>query len=212
MRVLVAPAVTSTQAPGIQRPWKTQAPNYPGSRGSGRHKHPSTGHHVAPAVEGNRAPNIMPLYASRAYEPVHTGPSRATLGSPPSLYRSNSASRAPHAMPKGASSATARQRSGAVTFARLTPYLRGIIYGLMMADFGVQDIIEEVRAHACECHSGCDAMCSRAGRGLRQSMVPLDTRQPTTRDSEDVGIFKQLLKRVCAAVQVTTIGHRQVAT
>ena len=32
----------------------------------------------------------------------------------------------------GASSATARQRPGAVTFARLTPYLRGIIYGLRM--------------------------------------------------------------------------------
>ena len=47
-------------------------------------------------------------------------------------------------MPKGASSATARQRSGAVTFARLTPYLRGIIYGLRMADYGVQDIIKEV--------------------------------------------------------------------
>jgi len=47
-------------------------------------------------------------------------------------------------MPKGASSATARQRSGAVTFARLTPYLRGIIYGLRMADYGVQDIIIEV--------------------------------------------------------------------
>ena len=47
-------------------------------------------------------------------------------------------------MPKGASAATARQRSGAVTFARLTPYLRGIIYGLRMADYGVQDIIKEV--------------------------------------------------------------------
>ena len=47
-------------------------------------------------------------------------------------------------MPKGASSATARQRPGAVTFARLTPYLRGIIYGLRMADYGVQDIIKEV--------------------------------------------------------------------
>ena len=47
-------------------------------------------------------------------------------------------------MPKGASSATARQRSGAVTFAWLTPYLRGIIYGLRMADYGVQDIIKEV--------------------------------------------------------------------
>ena len=47
-------------------------------------------------------------------------------------------------MPKGASSATARQRPGAVTFARLTPYLRGIIYGLTMADYGVQDIIKEV--------------------------------------------------------------------
>ena len=47
-------------------------------------------------------------------------------------------------MPKGASSARARQRPGAVTFARLTPYLRGIIYGLRMADYGVQDIIKEV--------------------------------------------------------------------
>jgi len=47
-------------------------------------------------------------------------------------------------MPKGASSATARQRPGAATFARLTPYLRGIIYGLRMADYGVQDIIKEV--------------------------------------------------------------------
>ncbi len=47
-------------------------------------------------------------------------------------------------MPKGASSATARHRSGAVTFARLTPYLRGIIYGSRMADYGVQDIIKEV--------------------------------------------------------------------
>ena len=47
-------------------------------------------------------------------------------------------------MPKGASSATARQRPGAVTFARLTPYLRGIIYGLRMADYGVQDIVKEV--------------------------------------------------------------------
>ena len=47
-------------------------------------------------------------------------------------------------MPKGASSATARQRSGAVSFARLTPYLRGIIYGLRMADYGVQDMIKEV--------------------------------------------------------------------
>ena len=47
-------------------------------------------------------------------------------------------------MPKGASSATARQRPGAVTFARLTPYLRGTIYGLRMADYGVQDIIKEV--------------------------------------------------------------------
>ena len=43
-------------------------------------------------------------------------------------------------MPKGASSAMARQRPGAATFARLTPYLRGIIYGLRMADYGVQDI------------------------------------------------------------------------
>ena len=49
-------------------------------------------------------------------------------------------------MPKGASSATARQRSGAVTFARLTPYLRGIIYGLRMADYGVQDIKEVEKA------------------------------------------------------------------
>ena len=47
-------------------------------------------------------------------------------------------------MPKGASVETARQRPGAVTFARLTPYLRGIIYGLRMADYGVQDIIKEV--------------------------------------------------------------------
>ena len=47
-------------------------------------------------------------------------------------------------MPNGASSATARQRSGAVTFARLTPYLRGIIYGLRMRDYGVQDIIKKV--------------------------------------------------------------------
>ena len=46
-------------------------------------------------------------------------------------------------MPKGASSATARQRPGAVTIAQLTPYLRGIIYGLRMADYGVQDIIKE---------------------------------------------------------------------
>ena len=48
-------------------------------------------------------------------------------------------------MAKGASSATARNRSGAVTFARLTPYLRGIIYGLRMADYGVQNIIKEVK-------------------------------------------------------------------
>ena len=47
-------------------------------------------------------------------------------------------------MPKGASSATARRRPGAVTFARLTPYLRGIIYGLRIADYGVQDIVKEV--------------------------------------------------------------------
>ena len=47
-------------------------------------------------------------------------------------------------MANGASSATARNRSGAVTFARLTPYLRGIIYGLRMSDYGVQDIIKEV--------------------------------------------------------------------
>ena len=47
-------------------------------------------------------------------------------------------------MPKGASSATARQRPGAVTFAPLTPYLRWIIYGLRMADYGVQDMIKEV--------------------------------------------------------------------
>ena len=47
-------------------------------------------------------------------------------------------------MPKSASSATARQRSGAVIFARLTPYLRGIIYGFWMADYGVQDIVKEV--------------------------------------------------------------------
>ena len=47
-------------------------------------------------------------------------------------------------MPQSASSATARQRPGAVTFNRLTPYLRGIIYGLRMADYGVQDIIKEV--------------------------------------------------------------------
>ena len=166
-------------------------------------------------------------------------------------------------MAKGASSATARQRPGAVTFARLTPYLRGIIYGLRMADYGVQDIIKEVekadgappsrsavlrslalsdrlgglawdgvvpsaasrnmrerplyvqskslRAHACQCHSVCDAMCARARRGLRQRMVPHATRQPTTRESYDVGIFTQLLKRVCAALKVTTIGHRQVA-
>ena len=84
----------------------------------------------------------MPIYASRAYAQVHTRPSRATLGSPPSVYRSNSASRAQRAMAKGVSSATARKRSGAVTFARLTPYLRGIIYGLRMADYGVQDIIK----------------------------------------------------------------------
>ena len=31
-----------------------------------------------------------------------------------------------------------------MTFARLTPYLRGIIYGLRMADYVVQDIIKEV--------------------------------------------------------------------
>ena len=47
-------------------------------------------------------------------------------------------------MPTGASSATARQRPGAVTFAPLTPCVRGIIYGLRMADYGVQDIIKEV--------------------------------------------------------------------
>ena len=49
-------------------------------------------------------------------------------------------------MPKGASSATARQRPGAATFARLTPCLRGIIYGLRMADYGVQDIKEVEKA------------------------------------------------------------------
>ena len=49
-------------------------------------------------------------------------------------------------MPKGASSATARQRPGAATFAWLTPYLRGIIYGLRMADYGVQDIKEVEKA------------------------------------------------------------------
>ena len=80
-------------------------------------------------------------------------------------------------MPKGASSATARQRSGAVTFARLTPYLRGIIYGLRMRDYGVQDIIRE---------------------GEKADGAPLEgnhNRTPSSRDITNVTTFSMFGKR-----------------
>ena len=92
-------------------------------------------------------------------------------------------------MPEGASSATARQRSGAVTFARLTPTLRGIIYGLRMADYGVQDIIKEVE---------------------KADGAPLEgnhNRAPSSRGITNVTTISVFEKRT-----LTTIGHRQVAT
>ena len=40
--------------------------------------------------------------------------------------------------------ANRQKPAGGSSFARLTPYLRGIIYGLMMAGYSVDDIADEV--------------------------------------------------------------------
>ena len=37
-----------------------------------------------------------------------------------------------------------QKRAGGSSFARLTPYLRGIIYGLMLAGYSVDEIVDEV--------------------------------------------------------------------
>ena len=47
-------------------------------------------------------------------------------------------------MAKVARKAQRQKRAGGSSFARLTPYLRGIIYGLMLAGFSVDDIVDEV--------------------------------------------------------------------
>ena len=64
MRVLVGPAVTSTQAPGIWRPWKTQAPKLRTSCSSTSRGQPSTQHHAALCVSCVRA-------SANAAEPRH---------------------------------------------------------------------------------------------------------------------------------------------
>ena len=123
-----------------------------GACSSRSNKHPSTRDLEVLEATSTHSPDIVPLYASRAYAQVHTRPSRATLGSLPSVYRSNYASPAPRSMPKGTSSATAPQPSAAVTFARLTPSLHSIIYGLRFGAPGMQCIIKaatntHLRAH-----------------------------------------------------------------
>ena len=47
-------------------------------------------------------------------------------------------------MAKAARKAKRQKRAGGSSFARLTPYLRGVIYGLMLAGYSVDDIADEV--------------------------------------------------------------------
>ena len=47
-------------------------------------------------------------------------------------------------MAKAGRKAKRQTRAGGTSFARLTPYLRGIIYGLMLAGYSVGDIVDEV--------------------------------------------------------------------
>ena len=47
-------------------------------------------------------------------------------------------------MAKVARKAKRQQRAGGSSFARLTPYLRGIIYGLMLTGYSVDEIVDEV--------------------------------------------------------------------
>ena len=58
-----------------------------GACSSRSNKHPSTRDLEALEATGIQSPDIMPLYASRAYAQVHTRPSRATLGSHPICLR-----------------------------------------------------------------------------------------------------------------------------
>ena len=62
--MLVAPAVTSTQAPGILRLWKQQAPNHRTSCSSSSRGQPSTQHHADLCVSCVRA-------SAHAAEPRH---------------------------------------------------------------------------------------------------------------------------------------------
>ena len=47
-------------------------------------------------------------------------------------------------MAKAVRKAKRQKRAGGSSFARLTPYLRGIIYGSMLAGYSVDDIVDEV--------------------------------------------------------------------
>ena len=116
-------------------------------------------------------------------------------------------------MPKGASSAGARQRPGAVTFARLTPYLRGIIYGLRMADYGVLDIIQEVeKADGAPPSRSAVlrslALSDRIGGLVWDGVVPSAGGRPKTE-----WCLRQVVARRKRPMRwkVTTMGHRQVA-
>ena len=106
-------------------------------------------------------------------------------------------------MPKGARSATARQRPGAVTFAQLTPCLRGIIYGLRMVDYGVPGIIKEV-----EKADGAPPSRSAVLRSLALS----DRMGGLAWDGVVPSAGGPPHENVRCVGKVTTIGHRQLAT